>query len=130
MPATERSPSAWGRLARWVRSRRVEVHDLSMVPTLLPGDRLRVDTLAYRAVLPQPGELVVVRDPKEPERWLVKRVGEPRADPDGGEERSVWLLSDQSEAGRDSRQFGAVPLPLIVGRVYARYLPPERRGPL
>ena len=45
-----------------------------MAPTLLPGDWLLADPEAYRARPPRVGELVLVPDPREPRRLLVKRV--------------------------------------------------------
>jgi signal peptidase I len=103
-----------------------------MAPTLEPGDRVYVDRGAYRATSPARGDLVVVRDPTSPHRFLVKRVlgvaGEP-VSPGGSlvPARTVYLLGDNSAASRDSRAFGPVPLDLVVGRVWFRYAPPGRR---
>jgi len=47
---------------RW-HSRRVVVRDDSITPTLEPGDRLLVDTAAYRVRTPAAGDLVVFPDP-------------------------------------------------------------------
>ncbi len=96
-----------------------------MRPTLEPGDRLRVDTGAYRSRPPAPGEIVVLVDPEDPTRWLVKRV---RAfDADAG---TVDVRGDAVDVARDSRRFGPVPIAAIVGRVYRVYLPLERRRDL
>lgn len=46
----------------------------SMYPTLHHGDRLLVNKLVYRFRSPQPGEVVVLEDPFNPGRQLVKRV--------------------------------------------------------
>src|SRR5271170_1534726 len=140
-PASSPPPPWW---ARW-RSRRVIVHDQSMTPTLLPGDRLLVETGAYRERLPIVGELIVMVDPADPRRWLVKRVaavgpgrsvrtgsGDPgragfETDPtpptfgvDSVDlpDRTVYVLGDAGGVARDSRQFGPVPLDRVVGRVY------------
>jgi nickel-type superoxide dismutase maturation protease len=94
-----------------------------MRPTLEPGDRLYVDTRAYRERLPAAGEIVVLRDPETPERWLVKRVRS--ADPGG-----VVVAGDAPELSRDSRRFGPVPPASIVGRAYRCYAPPERQRDL
>jgi hypothetical protein len=106
-----------------------------MAPTLVPGDGLYVDPRAYRSRRPRPGEIVVTRDPALSSRHLVKRVGfvpdGPR--PPGGTEipsGSVYLLGDDPSASRDSREFGPVPLTLLVGRAYACYRPPEHRRAL
>ena len=133
-----------------------------MVPALAPGDRVWVDPRAYRDRSPARGDIVVVRDPYNPKRRLVKRVfGAPgdrvylagrrlhvldpresetellgRVDPeDSGVvgwtvQRAVFVVGDLLEASRDSREFGLVPISLIVGRVWYRYAPRERQGPL
>jgi nickel-type superoxide dismutase maturation protease len=68
----------------------------SMLPTLRSGDRLLV---SYRAD-PHPGDIVVARLPDG--TLSVKRANERRT---GG----WWLLSDNAEAGIDSRHRGAIP---------------------
>lgn len=46
----------------------------SMYPTLHHGDRLLVNKIVYRLGDPKPGEIVVVEDPANPRRQLIKRV--------------------------------------------------------
>ena len=101
-----------------------------MLPTLRPGDRLRVDRNAYRTAPPQAGDLVVAIDPQEPSRWLVKRVAEVLPAGPGERTPRVVLRSDNPARGRDSRVFGPVGLDRLVGRVYRRYAPAGRRGAL
>ena len=101
------------------------VRDESMRPTLLPGDRLLVDRRAYRDRPPRVGELVVLVDPEDTNRWLVKRVSQ--VDPVGG---SIEVRGDATESARDSRRFGPVPLHSVLGRVYRCYFPVERRREL
>jgi len=126
------SEGRWPRFLRWLRRRRFRVADASMEPTLRPGDGLYVDPGAYRSRDPKPGEIVVTRDPVLSSRHLVKRVGfvpgGPRP-PDGVEvpAGTVYLVGDAPAASRDSREFGAVPLALLVGRAYECYRPPEHR---
>ncbi len=142
---------------RRARSLRVRVHDRSMTPNLAPGDRLLVDPAAFRISAPQRGDLVILHDPADPERLLIKRVvgvpgdlvratragvvhplipsAEPPDDPDALEELEVppghlFVLSDRPGRARDSRQFGPVPLAAIVGRAWYRYGPLGRRGTL
>ncbi len=45
-----------------------------MSPSLQPGDRVRVDSGAYGAERPDRGDVVIVRDPSNARRRLVKRV--------------------------------------------------------
>ncbi|MGC2034998.1 MAG: signal peptidase I [Thermoplasmata archaeon] len=145
------------RIHRWGH-RRVVVRDESMVPTLLPGDRLRVDTRAFMTEPPRIGDLVVLVDPVEPSRWLVKRVAaigpaelwrtrtgtRARSSPSTNEgdtpadvveeialpTGTIYVVSDGTGPTRDSRSFGPVPQTDLIGRVYARYYPPGRRGAL
>jgi signal peptidase I len=46
----------------------------SMLPTLQPGQRVAIDTLAYRQRLPRRGEIVAFRAPFNPSKTLIKRV--------------------------------------------------------
>jgi len=129
-----------------------------MEPTFRPGDRLLVDPLAYRDRGPARGDLVVVADPSDPHRWLLKRVvatagdfvrvtldgierrrapASPGSPPPPGalEEVEVptdhlFVLSDRPTRTRDSRQFGSIPRRAVLGRVWRRYHPPDRAGPV
>jgi nickel-type superoxide dismutase maturation protease len=103
----------------WVRWRflRCSVEGESMLPSLVPGDWLIADRGAYRDYRPQAGHVVLARDPRDPERLLVKRID--HIDLHGG----VWLAGDNAAASTDSRVFGAAPLGAIVGRVRWRYWP-------
>ena len=101
----------------------VEVRGASMAPSLLPGDRLLVESHAYQGRQPRPGEIVLAADPREPERELIKRVAsvDPASD-------SAELRGDAPAASTDSRVFGAVPLSTIRWRAVYRYWPPGRIG--
>jgi nickel-type superoxide dismutase maturation protease len=86
-----------------------------MEPALRPGDWL----LALRTRRIRPGQVVLARHPGRPDMLLVKRAA---GQVDGG----WWLASDNPAAGAvDSARFGAVPGPLIEGRVLARYWRPR-----
>ena len=114
-----------GRFRRRARSRRVEVADRSMAPTLRPGDRLLVDVEAYRDASPRVGDVVIVADPEHRVRWLVKRVRS--VDP---AERTVEVRGDAADVARDSRRFGPVAFDAIAGRAVRVYLPLDRRREL
>jgi nickel-type superoxide dismutase maturation protease len=90
---------------------RFRVDDRSMEPSLHPGDYVIVHRWAYRREGPQPGDIVVLRNPEAPSQFLVKRVMS--YDPQAG----LFVLGDNETLSRDSRQFGMVPLHLIVGKV-------------
>jgi len=108
--------------------RRVEVTGGSMAPALLPGDRLVVvgrpawARLTASGRWPVPGEVVAVRDPRVPDRTLVKRVGS--VDRHGG---TVTVLGDAATS-TDSRTFGPVPRASVLGRAVYRYAPAGRAG--
>ncbi|MGZ6271640.1 MAG: nickel-type superoxide dismutase maturation protease [Candidatus Limnocylindrales bacterium] len=103
---------------------RIVVEGDSMRPGLVPGDWLLVDGDAYRDRLPRAGELVVVPDPRRPDRLLVKRVAEVLDD------GRLELRGDAPEASTDSRTFGPVAPELVLGRAWARCWPPRRVGPV
>jgi signal peptidase I len=143
---------AFGRLARRLRSRRLVVQDRSMEPEFRPGDRLLLDPAAYRTVDPAYGDVVVVEDPFDMERFLLKRVaGLPgdyiRVTATGAERRTgpadegappgaleefhippsqYFVLSDRTYRTRDSRQFGPVARQRVLGRVWKRTFPSGR----
>jgi nickel-type superoxide dismutase maturation protease len=105
--------------------RRVEVVGASMSPALLPGDRLLVmDLPGFLSRWPEPGEVIAVRDPRDPSRVLIKRVSV--VDRLTG---TIEVVGDAREASTDSRQFGPVPRSSMVGRAVYRYAPQGRNGP-
>ena len=95
----------------------------SMRPTLRPGDWLLADPEAYADVAPRVGDLVLVPDPRQPRRLLVKRVAEVH---DGG--RELFVAGDAHDASTDSRAFGSVASSTVEGRPWFRYWPPRRLG--
>lgn len=102
--------------AGWVLARRrldaVEVRGRSMAPTLLPGDRL----LVVRAA-PLLGEVVLARDPRAPERELIKRVA-------AVDRAGIALAGDNAPASAS-----AIVEPATVRwRAVFRYWPLERLG--
>ncbi|MBI2888153.1 MAG: signal peptidase I [Chloroflexi bacterium] len=136
-----------------LRSRRVVVHEWSMAPTLLPGELLLIDTLAYGLGQPQSGDIVLARHPTAPAMLLVKRLAglpgqEVRLDSHGcwvdghpfalaaGEAtdlgEGLWqlakghyfLLGDAPEWSQDSRHFGPVERDALLGRAWLVCWPP------
>ncbi len=93
---------------------RFEVEGSSMTPTLSAGERVFVNKAAYWFSRPQCGDLVVVRDPRDRDRLLLKRIDRPAGD--------GWLvLGDNPDESTDSRTFGPVAKDLIIGRVWGMY---------
>ncbi len=142
--------AAWALALAVNRSLR-RVRGASMAPTLQPGDLV----VTLPVGVPRRGEVVLVRDPRDPEHVQVKRViglpGETievRDDsllidgrrhreahqhgrgPDGSLEVSaghVVVLGDARGASTDSRAYGPVPLELVDRRVPLVVRPHLRR---
>ena len=114
-----------------------------MEPALSEGDWLLVDPTTAR--WPRRGSIVAFRQP-DTGTLAVKRVaglpGERIPFREGYLELAddeAWLVADADEettasAGYgtpiDSNRFGPVPVELLVGRVWFRYWPPRRIGPI
>jgi nickel-type superoxide dismutase maturation protease len=85
-----------------------------MVPSFRADDRVLVNKLAYRFASPKPGDFIVVRDPRSPQRLLLKRIEQAEGD--------RWrVLGDNPDASTDSRTFGSVSRDQILGKVWFRY---------
>jgi signal peptidase I len=80
-------------------ARRVTVEGYSMMPTYRPGEQLTA-LRRWRPV--RVGDIVVVRDPRNQSRWLLKRcVAKAHSRLD--------LRGDNPAGSTDSRAFGLVP---------------------
>src|SRR2546428_14010661 len=90
--------------------RRFRVEDDSMRPALEPGDYVHVNRWAYKFRPPAKGDLVVVRDPETPQRFLVKRVS------DVPDATQIRVAGDNADRSRDSRAVGTIPKPGVVGK--------------
>ena len=92
-----------------------------MSPTFEPGDWLLADPDAYAEGAPVVGDLVLVPDPREPSRLLVKRVAEVHGD-------DLFVAGDAPDASTDSRAFGSVAVDAVEGRPWFRYWPLRHAG--
>jgi len=97
------------------------VHGDSMRPGLRPGDRLLV---RYGAVV-RPGQVVLARFPDG--TLVVKRALDRRTTSGGAP--GWWLLSDDPDAGTDSRHRGPIAASEVIGVVVARLWPRPGRVP-
>lgn len=131
------------------------VRGASMEPTLREGDLVAVVPVRAAGVGgPGRGDVVLVRDPRDPSRVTIKRVaglaGETvrvrrgRLHVDGVPQLERWaagegpdaelevppghvvVLGDARHRSSDSRVFGPVPVELLDGRVLARVAPHAR----
>ena len=116
-------------LGRWLRTRnpdmgwplsRYVVDGPSMQPGYAAGDRLIVNRLAYLRGAPRVGDVVVLHDPNDHGRLLLKRIA-PSPNGDGHDPAQLWVLGDNAVESRDSRTFGPVERNRIVGRAWLRY---------
>jgi signal peptidase I len=114
-----------------------------MEPTLTEGDWLLVDPTTTR--WPRPGSIVAFLEP-DTGVLAVKRVAAaPGARVPFAEgylelaDDEAWLTADatpevtaEAELGppRDSERYGPVPVAMLVGRVWFRYAPWRRIGPI
>ncbi|BAJ63949.1 signal peptidase I [Anaerolinea thermophila] len=133
---------------------RVQVENISMEPTLQPGERLIVNKLAYRLGSIKRGDVIVFHYPRNPNSDYIKRViglpGETVRIADGtvyinneplqedyiaapatyfGEwtvpEGQVFVLGDNRNQSFDSHSWGFVPKEMIVGKAILIYWPPS-----
>lgn len=114
MPAPKRSVATL--IALWLAALAVNrslrrVTGRSMLPTLAPGDV--VLTSPAWLLRPRVGDLVVVADPRRPERETIKRAVAWTSD-------GLVVHGDNPAASTDSRDYGPVPRRLVRATVLAR----------
>lgn len=130
---------------------RVRVEEVSMRPTLLPGDRALVSKLAYRFSDPERGDVVVFHSPTEPADYIKRVIGIPGdiVEVDQGvvkvngqildepylaeppaylgtwevPEGSLFVLGDNRNQSSDSHEWGFITRSSIVGKAFVVYWP-------
>ncbi|MDO9545379.1 MAG: signal peptidase I [Pelolinea sp.] len=134
---------------------RVQVQKISMVPTLVPGEVLLVNKLAYTFGEIEHGDIITFHYPLEPDLDYVKRVIGKPGDEVIVNNRDVWVngellfepyisaapeyegtwqvptdglfvLGDNRNPSADSHIWGFVPLENVIGKVFAVYWPPNK----
>lgn len=80
-----------------------------MKPTLLHGDIVLVNKLAYLFNKPQPGEIVIAKQ-KNYRHYLIKRVKRVQ-------KNTLFIVGDNKEKSIDSRKFGWIEQKDIIGKV-------------
>ncbi len=74
IPESQRDGSKWGILKRLTTSRPYVIRGVSMALSLMPGEQALVDVSAYRASVPERGDIVALHAPNARGRRDVKRV--------------------------------------------------------
>jgi len=134
---------------------RVRVQKVSMDPTLVPGEVLLVNKLAYKFGGIEHGDIITFHYPIEPDLDYVKRVigipGDEVIVKEGtvcvnGQElfepyisappeyegqwdvpdNSLFVLGDNRNPSADSHVWGFVPQENVIGKVFAVYWPPNK----
>ena len=116
----------------------------SMLPTInYKGDHILLSHLHAHGRWIKAGDVVSYQTPMSRSYTGIKRVigmpgdfvwdSTPGIDAENGKliqvpEGHCWLTGDNLSLSRDSRDFGMLPLYLIRGKVFARYLPWKYRG--
>ena len=81
-----------------------------MEPAIKKGERVLVFGWAYLFSTPKTGDLVVIADPRDGKRKLLKRIT--RIDYE-----KLWVEGDNKQSSTDSRTFGPVSKKYILGRI-------------
>ncbi|MGB8253309.1 MAG: signal peptidase I [Anaerolineaceae bacterium] len=131
---------------------RVRVENISMLPTLNPGELILVNKLAYKLGDPRHGDVVIFHAPNNPGEDYIKRiigvpgdevtVGSGKVAVNGIEliepyiaaapnydgswtvpENSLFVLGDNRNSSSDSHAWGFVPLDQVVGKALFVYWP-------
>jgi signal peptidase I len=124
--ALSRVPGLYSVLA-FLFARRVTVRGRSMEPTLLPGEGVLFDRLAYLRDEPALGDIVLMSGPVS--KRMVKRIAAAPGEITGGRtlaQGEYWVVGDNASQSTDSRDFGPVRRKYLLARAWVRYWPTER----
>lgn len=138
-------------------SARIRVDGFSMEPTLMSGEFVVVNKLAYTFSEPEIGDVIVFQYPRDPEQEYIKRIigtpGDHVRIKDGRvyvndmlleepylaappayqsewtiPDNALFVLGDNRNNSSDSHTWGPVPIEFVVGKALFVYWPPERWG--
>ena len=86
-----------------------------MEPLFKAGDFVVINRLSYLFSQPKPGDIVAVRNPKERDKILLKKIET------GISENQYFVVGINQSDSHDSRAFGPVGKDLIFGKVCFSY---------
>ena len=89
-----------------------KIEDSSMEPVLKAGDYIVVNKLAYAFSNPSKGDIIVMKHPKEKDRFLVKRIELVT------KSKKLYVIGDNKNYSQDSRHFGPIVKNLIIGKLF------------
>jgi inner membrane protease subunit 1 len=115
-------------LVAFACARRVRVQGHSMSPSLLPGERVLFDRLAFTRNRPRVGDVALLQHPGRPELRVVKRITAVAGDIVAGRalaDGDYWVQGDNLGASTDSRSFGPVRRSHLLARAWLVYWPQE-----
>jgi signal peptidase I len=78
-------------LVQWLLVKPFTIHQISMEPTLMEGDRILINRLTYHFRDPEAGDVVVFDSPLNNEEDLVKRVVAVEGDQVAIHDGSLWV---------------------------------------
>ena len=85
------------------------VKEQSMEPSCQEGDFVLVNKMSYLFFRPKVGQLVVLKDPRDSSRLVLKRIT-------AAKNSFLWVEGDNKEKSRDSRHFGWVSSKSLLGQ--------------
>lgn len=90
---------------------RFKVEDRSMEPAFKSGDFVLVNKLAYNFTSPRKGDVIILKHPKEKDKFLIKRISLITNSDE------YFIVGDNKNFSQDSRHFGPIKKDLIIGKV-------------
>ena len=94
---------------------RFKIEDRSMEPAFKPRDYVIANKLAYILGNPSKGDVVVIKHPKEKNKFLIKRISLVTNSDE------YYVIGDNKNFSQDSRHFGSIKKNLIIGKVWFHF---------
>ena len=132
---------------------RVRVEEVSMRPTIMPGDRALVSKLAYRFDEPERGDVIVFHSPTEQADYIKRVIGVPGDEIDVHDgvvrvnglavdepyiaedprysgnwvvpDEALFVLGDNRNQSSDSHEWGYIGDTSVIGKAFMIYWPPS-----